>query len=155
MIDLGIFTRSLDNYFAELTGENVDFNTPFIVNKEEGVSSYVREYTAAITITGEFDGAVYVSIEREMAIDLVKIILGEYTCEDELVDMTGEIVNTITGNAREKLGEGFNISVPMVIRGKNVHIDLPKLTQPIYIVPGRWKNHGFFVCIGLDRILES
>ncbi len=152
MIDLGIFTRSLNNYFTELTQEGVDFNTPFVVGKDNAVSTYIQEYTAAITITGNFDGAVYVSISREMVSELVQIILGENSDDDELVDMTGEIVNTITGNAREILGDGFNISVPMVIRGRNVHIDLPKLTQPIYIVPARWKLHNFFVCIGLDKV---
>jgi chemotaxis protein CheX len=152
MIDIALIIQSAQNYFDEIGGGGFTCNTPFILQKEEGVGRYILEFTAAITISGKFDGAVYVTLPREMVDALVTRILGESGAEEDLVDMAGELVNTVTGNLRQALGDGFVISVPMVIRGQNVYIDLPRLVSPIYLVPCRWESHEFYLCVGLDKI---
>ncbi len=152
MIDILHIMRSAEHFFTEIAGDTFTCNTPFIIQKEESVSKYILEFTAAITISGDFDGAVYVTLPRGMLEELVQKILGECSSEEELVDMSGELVNTITGNLREKFGDGFVISVPMVIRGQNVHIDLPKLVSPIFMIPCLWRNYNFYICVGLDSV---
>lgn len=154
MVDITVVMRSAEHFFAEIAGDNFYSNTPFIIQKEEGVGRYILEFTAAITISGGYDGAVYVTLPRGMLEELVKEILGECSGDEELVDMSGELVNTITGNLREKLGDEFVISVPMVIRGQNVHIDLPKLASPIFMIPCRWRVYDFYICVGLDSVVR-
>ena len=46
--------------------------------------------------------------------------------EELLVDLVGEVANTISGNARYVFGKDFMISVPVVIEGAPSSIHLPK-----------------------------
>jgi chemotaxis protein CheX len=81
----------------------------------------------------------------------VRLILGsEEVSREDFVDMTGEVVNTIAGNARKELGANFNISIPFVISGDTISIDLPKMVAPIYILPCRWGEQTFYLFLGLD-----
>lgn len=152
MIDIALVIRSAERFFKEISGDGFSCNTPFVVQKDENISSYIMEFTAAITVSGSYNGAVYATMPRPLLEELVVEILGESASEEELVDMSGELVNTITGNLREKLGSAFAISVPMVIRGQNVLIDLPKLVSPIFMIPCRWRAHDFYICVGLDSV---
>ena len=43
-----------------------------------------------------------------------------------MVDLVGEVANTIAGNARSEFGEEFEISVPIVLRGAPDEILLPR-----------------------------
>jgi chemotaxis protein CheX len=155
--DLQVFTSCVKNYFLEFDPSgSIDFSHPIVIsgNRTTSITSYILNYTGAISISGVYNGAIYVSMGEKMLGNLVRLILGsEEVSRDDLVDMTGEIVNTIAGNARKELGADFNISIPFVISGDTISIDLPKMIAPIYILPCNWNDQIFHLFLGLDPAL--
>ncbi|MEM6885260.1 MAG: chemotaxis protein CheX [Verrucomicrobiota bacterium] len=142
-----IFIRGTANYFDEITGTPAEVGTPFL--KEEFETT--GDYTGTIGISGDQKGCISITLTREMLTEILNII-GEDADEDSLVsDLVGEIANTISGNARENLGTGFMISVPVVIVGpaSNVH-----LTQGLttFILPVKWKDHVSYLSLSLEKL---
>ncbi|MDO8454314.1 MAG: chemotaxis protein CheX [Sulfurimonas sp.] len=155
--DIKVFISCVKNYFLEFDhSASLDFLQPIVLSGigATSISKYILKYTATISISGAYNGAIYVSIDEEMLSNLVRLILdSEEVNREDLVDMAGEIVNTIAGNARRELGADFNISVPFVISGATINIDLPKMIAPIYILPCKWNKQIFYLFLGLDPAL--
>jgi chemotaxis protein CheX len=63
------------------------------------------------------------------------------TREEHIVDLVGEVANTISGNARSEFGKDFMISVPLVIEGAPSNIHLPKELRS-YVIPVYWKSYS-------------
>lgn len=154
--ELNVFIQCIKSYFSEFDdADQLEFRPPIILSGSgaKSVSQYVLSYTATISVSGSFSGAIYVTLDKESLGALVELILGsEDVTHEDMVDMAGEIVNTISGNARKELGANFNISVPFVISGPTINIDLPKLVAPVYILPCKWRERIFYVFVGLDLI---
>ena len=70
--------------------------------------------------------------------------------EDNLVDLVGEVANTISGNARKQFGSEFNISVPFVFKGQPQNVILPK-DKHSFVIPLKWKNHDAGIVIYLQN----
>ena len=91
---------------------------------------------------------IYFTASRALARKLVRLT-GEAQANDELcADMVGEVTNTISGNAREKMGAGFMISVPHVITGRPDNLRLPP-RHTIVVLPVRWSDERAFVILCL------
>ncbi len=154
-INLDLFTKSVEKYFAEFNELDSLIIKNYVVvlsNDSKYLAKYVLDYTAAVSIGGDFIGAVYVTFDKQVLSNLINVILGSDNPEhEELVDMAGEIVNTLSGNAREFLGAKFNISIPFVISGNNVNIEFPRLKSPIYILPCSWHDNNFSVCVSFKN----
>ncbi|KIM10594.1 MAG: hypothetical protein KU37_09875 [Sulfuricurvum sp. PC08-66] len=152
--ELVIFIECVRDYFETFDSkDSIAFRPPIILSGERAktLKEYVLDYTGTIAISGDFSGAIYVSTNETMLDKLIEVILGVDECSHEdRVDMAGEIVNTISGNARKTLGSNLNISVPFVVSGNTVSIDLPRLISPIYVLPCQWRGENFYVFIGLD-----
>ena len=59
-------------------------------------------------------------------VEELMMLVGEHEHSDEFcADFVGEIANTISGNARERLGSGFMISVPVVFFGASQDVRFP------------------------------
>ena len=69
--------------------------------------------------------------------------------EQGIIDMAGELSNTIAGNARESFGSRFMISVPIVIKGAAEDIFV-QVAPPVYVIPVTWKSHSCYLAIGLE-----
>ncbi len=146
---LDIFILSLKHYFREYDHAEPEIGVPFVKKGDD----IFLEMTACISISGEYRGAVYVTLSKNMIKEIAKMVLGGNLLEDiDLVDMAGEFTNIITGNARENLGSGFHISVPLVISGSIQNIHLPRLNQPVYVIPFSWKNENAYLFVGLDTL---
>jgi len=144
---LAILVESLKHYFKEYHEASVEVSVPFI--KKESSEIY-QEYTGCISISGEYRGAIYLSCSRRLIEEIARMVLGANDLDEkDIVDMTGEFTNTIAGNARKQLGSGFEISVPMVITGSFSDINLPKFTNPIYVIPFVWKDEKAYMFVGL------
>ena len=70
--------------------------------------------------------------------------------ESNLLDAVGEIANTLAGNARQTLGNGLEISVPMTMRGRSGRP--ARVRQHPYVITFRWNTHPGLVCVDLDRV---
>jgi chemotaxis protein CheX len=144
--DLQVFIDGIIRYFSYTTEQLVTVETPYLA---ENRSPVAMDYTGMIGVAGPVKGCVYVTAPRALLTNLL-IAGGEAdTSEDNLVDLVGEVANTIAGNARRELGKEFLISVPMVVEGAPSHIHLPQ-EQRSYVIPLSWRNYQAAVVISLS-----
>ncbi|AFG36708.1 chemotaxis protein CheX [Spirochaeta africana] len=143
---LRAFIQVVVDYFAGLPAENAEMGIPYM---REG-DTILLDHTGLIGISGAQRGGVYVTADEAMLRDLAGVILGESDISTEdLVDMVGELTNTIAGNVRKSFGSGFMISVPIMLRGKPDDI-LMKLRPPVFVIPIQWRSHKLYLSVGLE-----
>lgn len=84
--------------------------------------------TGSVSFTGKMTGTVYLNLTTELGAHCASQILGidEKRGNEEINDVVGELTNMVTGNIKSKMSDrGYNcrLSIPIVIRGKEVSID--------------------------------
>ncbi|GAC1543658.1 MAG: chemotaxis protein CheX [Vulcanimicrobiaceae bacterium] len=135
--DLKVFVKGTEHFFKQVTQVPAEVSSPFIKESGENV---MNDFSAVIGISGMHRGCVYYTAPREMIGELMGHF-GETDHSDELLsDCVGEIANTISGNARQHLGPGFMISVPVVICGKPEAVRFPK-DAPAFVIPITWNGY--------------
>lgn len=133
---LQIFLDIVSRYFQQFGGAELVVDTPYLLENEQ---PKVHDYTGVIGISGVQKGVVYFSATREL-LECILDNMGEQDKgEDNLVDLAGEVANTIAGNARNEFGATFHISVPLVFKGSPQSIILPK-NERSFIIPVTWQN---------------
>lgn len=142
-----LFINSVNNYFRHLTEIDSELNVPYL-KQSEGLM--LKDYTGMIGISGNRKGFVYISANRTMYEDLIKIFIGiDNPSDEDILDMAGEISNVVAGNVRANLGANFMISVPVVFQGMPSQLRIPEDVS-IYVIPINWNSHEAFVVIGLQ-----
>jgi len=142
-----LFINSVNNYFRHLTDIDSELNVPYL---KESQGLVLKDYTGMIGISGNKKGFVYISADRTMYEDLIKIFIGiDDPTEEDILDMAGEISNVVAGNVRANLGANFMISVPIVFNGMPGKLKIPDDVS-LYVIPIVWNNHEAFVVIGLQ-----
>lgn len=140
------FVWSIWNFFTTTSRVSPEVEAPYLFTKFNQ-----NDYTGVIGTSGNQHGAVYISMSRELLIDLYQnhyasslgasfLGLSDHEFEALLSDAAGEMANTISGNVRNFLGENFLISTPAVFRSENEPLELPKETIGI-VFPIKWKYH--------------
>lgn len=134
--ELRIFVGIVKHYFEQQSGVAAEVYTPFLADPD---ALPVYDYTGVIGISGNRQGCVYFTAPAE----LLRGVLSQGGETDlsprNLADLAGEIGNTISGNARRQFGNEFLISVPLVVKGRDQAISLPKGVKA-YIIPFCWQN---------------
>jgi len=144
------FIWAVANYFSITTSIHADTGTPYLLDKLQYL-----DYTGVIGVSGNQKGAVYVSLNTDLTEHLLETYYPDlkYSNEEDKemirADLTGEITNTIAGNVRNYLGEGFLISVPVVFRspGETMHLQkgIPGIAFPI-----SWNNFNCVLVVALE-----
>lgn len=133
---LQIFLDIITRYFQQFGGEELLVDTPYLLENEQ---PKVHDYTGLIGISGVQKGVVYFSSTTKL-LDSILDSMGESDkSESNMVDLAGEVANTIAGNARTEFGSTFHISVPFVFKGSPQSIILPK-NERSFIIPVTWKS---------------
>ena len=133
---LQIFVSIITNYFNQFGNEELIVDTPYLLENQQ---PKVYDYTGVIGISGVQKGVVYFSATSAL-LDSILDSMGETDkSEDNLVDLAGEVANTIAGNARTEFGSEFHISVPLVFKGSPQSIILPKSGRS-FIIPVSWRG---------------
>ena len=70
------------------------------------LKSKTLDYTGIITLSGDYKD-VYFTAPRFMLVDLLTNMSETNVSEINLLDIVGEIANTISGNARKHFGKGL------------------------------------------------
>ncbi len=144
--ELRVFIDVVIDYFREITGDPVEMGVPHV---QEGRATLL-DHTGLIGISGAKRGGVMVTAETETLRDLATIIVGDGGLDDEeIVDMVGELTNTIAGNVRRHFGTSFMISVPIIMQGRPDDLRL-RLKPPVFVVPIDWRTHRMYLSIGLE-----
>lgn len=138
-----IFIDGVSRFFNEVNKTNVEIGTPYLI---ENINPQAYDFTGLIGISGEYKGCVYFTAPSPLLRHIL-ISMGEQTVdESSLLDLVGEIANTISGNARKEYGEKFMISVPIVIRGTPDEIYLPRNARS-YVIPISWQKYNAAIVI--------
>jgi chemotaxis protein CheX len=144
--ELKFFIDVVTTYFGQVTGDDAAMGIPYVKNAEP----VVLDYTGLIGISGPRKGGIYFTAGKTLLADLTKVILGpDEADEDSLLDMVGELTNTIAGNVRRSFGADFLISVPMLIKGRPDDI-LVRLKLPVFVIPLNWHKEKAFLVVGLE-----
>lgn len=144
--ELKFFIDVVTDYFGQVTGEPAEMGIPY-VKKAEPV---VLDYTGLIGISGPRKGGIYFTAGKSLLASLTEVILELRDPEEEmLLDMVGELTNTVAGNVRKSFGADFLISVPMLIKGRPDDI-LVRLKPPVFVIPLNWRHEKAYLVVGLE-----
>ncbi|ARU55800.1 MAG: chemotaxis protein CheX [Pseudomonadales bacterium] len=142
---LQVFIDGVVRYFHHTQDKDVKLGTPYLV---ENSSPAAFDYTGIIGVSGASKGCVYFTAPSALLRHLL-LSLGETdTNSENMVDLVGEVANTISGNARSEFGKDFMISVPVVVQGAPDQIHLPRSMRS-YVIPVYWKAYSAAVVISL------
>ncbi len=114
------FINTCCNVFRDFIGLEITASTPHFVEQND---SNEWDISGIIGLAGEAQGAVVLSLKKELAFKLTEKLTGmEYTeTNEDVFDAVGEIINIIAGNVKRDLEEMFQlvISLPTIIEGQN------------------------------------
>lgn len=133
---LQVFVDIVKNYFGQFGHEELVVDTPYLLENEQ---PKVHDYTGVIGISGVNKGVVYVTASNRLLDQVLTDMKEDDHSEANLIDLVGEIANTIAGNARTEFGSEFHISVPFVFKGSPQSIILPKDGRS-FIIPITWQS---------------
>jgi chemotaxis protein CheX len=143
---LKVFVGIVQRYFEKETGRAAEVGTPFL--GEPDVLP-IHDITGVIGVSGSRRGCVYFSAPTALLKEVLLRAGETNVSESNLADLTGEIANTIAGNARREFGSDFLISVPVVVRGKEQHITVPKGIKA-HVIPLRWHKLTAVLVVSVD-----
>ena len=142
-----VFIDSVNRFFNEVNNIDVKVGTPYLV---ENNTPSAHDYTGIIGISGPYRGSVYFTAPRILLRNLLLSLQEPDESEESMMDLIGEIANTIAGNARSEYGSEFMISVPMVVKGAPDQIYLPK-TARSFVIPISWKDYSASIVVSLEQ----
>lgn len=142
-----VFIDSVANYFNQLKEDNIVVATPYL---NENHTPILSDYTGVIGITGNNKGLVYFTAPTPLLKKMLTAMREADESEENMVDLVGEVANTIAGNARTQFGPEFNISVPFVFKGQPDNVILPK-DHHSFVIPLEWKSTEAAIVIYLQH----
>ena len=111
--DVRVFVDAVRTYFEHLSTESAAIRSAYLAARH--LPRF--DYTGLISLSGQFRGSVYFSASSMMATKLLLAMHEKDTSKSNLLDIVGEVANTIAGNARKHFGAGLEISTPLTIYG--------------------------------------
>ncbi len=144
--EVQVFIDGIKHYFETVSDSKAIVGTPYLMSNDGAPSS---DFLGIIDVSGARVGKVYVCATRIMLRHLL-MSLGERNVTSELVlDVVGEVANTISGNVRESFGTQFIISVPTIEEGNNAMMTNPDI-EKAFSVPFRWKTYTGHLVVCLN-----
>lgn len=112
------------------------------------------DVSGIVGLTGETSGTLSVSFSEQSILAIVSSMFGEPVnkIDDEVKDAVGEILNIVSGQARQKLemkGRTLKGAIPTVITGKN-HTISHITKHPIIAIPFDTDNGTFTIEVCLE-----
>lgn len=145
--DLQVFVDGATSFFDTNLGKGeLQVGRPSL---QAADSAMFYEYTGVINIFGDRVGRVYFSSPMSLITSLLEA-MGETDIDDDLImDVVGEIANSIAGNAREHYGSGFCLSIPTVLKEGEVNLQAIKTCES-YVIPLDWKESRSSVAVWFE-----
>ena len=143
---LQIFIDGAVRYFKHINCKDVSIGTPYLA---ENSTPMAFDFTGIIGISGPNKGCVYFTAPSALLKHLLMSMGEMETHEENIIDLVGEVANTISGNARSEFGPEFMISVPVMMQGAPNSLHFPKDLRS-YVIPIYWKAYSAAVVICLQ-----
>ncbi len=145
--NLTVFVDGIANYFNSTTSSEASVGTPFL---SKDVNDNISDFTGVIGISGNHKGSIFFSAPRRMLSHVLSSMGLISTKDDKLMDLVGEISNTLAGNARREFGENFNITVPITLQGKPDGLSVSEVAS-IYVIPMEWEGMRANLIINIEE----
>lgn len=142
------FVEVVKNYFTQFSKDELVVDTPYLSDEKE---PHVYDYTGVIGISGVMRGVVYVSASTSLLRVLLNDMMETNNSEEMMVDLVGEIANTVSGNARSEFGPEFHISTPFVFKGAPQSVVLPKEGRA-FVIPILWQQQVGEIVVCLEEV---
>ncbi|HEY2928046.1 chemotaxis protein CheX [Piscinibacter sp.] len=144
--DLRLFIDSVTRYFSVTSRTPPQIAAAFL-----GTDPLpTHDFNGIVSFSGRFTGQVIVSLPAMAVRELLVMQHETDLSENNLLDAVGEIANTLAGNARQTLGSGLEISVPVTMRGRAGQRS--RVRHHPYVISFRWNTYPGLVCVDLDRL---
>jgi len=143
---LALFVEVTQRYFEKMGEYNVETDTPYLTRD---INANLYEYTGMIHISGNHTGVVFFSTMALTAIRLLHDMDVPSSDPEKLLDLVGEISNTIAGNTRVKFGKDFLLKPPVLIHGEYDHFE-PSVVVDTYVVPLSWAKYKSNLIVQLN-----
>lgn len=133
------FLTSTINVISTMAFVKLSAGKPYI-NRSNKATGEVTGSVSMVGLAGNnVIGSVIISFEPAAILEIVTNMLGEEFTEvsSDVEDAIGEITNMIVGGAKRILAEKgyrFNLAIPTVLKGKNIHLNL-KTRGPRIVIP--------------------
>lgn len=145
--NIQVFVEGIEHYFAKLTNEPAITQKPVLI---DDITQYIYDYTGVIGISGSHQGAIFFSSSKGLLAELLTALEITGINEVKKMDLVGEVSNTISGNARSKLGGKFMVSPPVILKGKSEKMQVPHIEEN-YVIAIAWKGHKANLIVSLEK----
>lgn len=145
--NLAVFVDGIANFFKTVTQTSATVGTPFLI---QDVNEYLFDFTGVIGISGNHKGSVFFSTTRRLAVHLLSDMGVMTTRDEKLLDLVGEVCNTVSGNARREFGDQFMLSTPVMIQGRGENLKVSDVAN-IYVIPIVWRDLNANLIINLNE----
>lgn len=144
--NLKVFAEGTSHYFETITEKPAKIGAPFLT---KDVNQHLLDYTGIIGISGDYKGSVFFSSSDSMLRELLSVMGVLSVQEDKIMDLVGEVSNTISGNTRREFGDQFMLSTPIVLKGKSDDIKVSKV-EKVFVIPIVWRRHQANLIINIE-----
>jgi chemotaxis protein CheX len=143
--EVTVFVDGVLHYFGTTVQQAALCGTPHLALGER---PEISDYTGVVRITGKRVGVVAFTAPKSMLSVMLMRMQETDMGHENLCDLVGEITNTLSGNARREFGQQFQISVPLIVAGRDGMLDYPRTCRPI-VIPIEWRNYHarLIVCL--------
>lgn len=143
--ELQAFVQGAVRYFKQTAGQAPFVDSPFL----KGAGDVMLDFTGVIAVTGNQRGYVFFTASRLLLNRLIESQGDHDLSEENCLDLVGEVANTISGNARERFGSNFNISVPAVFHAPH-SLALPRNASKTFVIPILWADFKAYLIIAFE-----
>ena len=139
------FINATINVLETMAFTKAEAGKPFL--KKDMVAQ--GDVSGVLGLIGDIKGTISASFSEKSILSIVSNMLGEEMTElnDDVKDAVGEIVNMVSGQARQELdelGKSLKAAIPTVIMGKD-HVITHVSTYPIVAIPFSTDNGDFTI----------
>jgi chemotaxis protein CheX len=145
--NLRVFIEGTQHYFKKLTGESIVAEKPLPIRE---INQYILDYTGVIGISGSHRGSIFFSSTKGLLEELLLALKMTNVDEEQIMDVVGDISNTISGNARCELGAKFMVSPPVILKGKGEEMKVPQI-EGVYVISLAWNGHSANLIVSLEE----
>ena len=144
------FLNSVNNAMETMVGISPKRDNPYLKDSK----STTGDITGVIGFAApKISGSVALSFPTATILKIFGLMMGAPVDEinKEVDDMVGELTNIVVGGAKKEfseLGYPYNISLPLVVAGKN-HVIKHKHDNPIMVIPYSVEGNKFVMEISL------
>jgi chemotaxis protein CheX len=139
--------------FKDFVGAEITAAPPYFSDKD---MLHKWDISALISFSGQVQGVVLISMKQSLAQELTSRLTGttHTTIDEDVIDAIGEIVNIITGRAKQSLQNTVKliISLPTIVLGSGHKIRWPIHRSRILCIPFTvFKHETFVLTLAFER----